>query len=38
MLIRIIKSEGISGAFKGFTANMLNTFSMREWFWSSTGR
>jgi hypothetical protein len=29
MLIRILKIEGLAGAFKGFTANMLNTFSMR---------
>jgi adenine nucleotide transporter 17 len=29
MLIRILKTEGLTGAFKGFTANMLNTFSMR---------
>ena len=30
MLIRIIKTEGLSGTFKGFAANMINTFSMRE--------
>ena len=31
MLIRIIRTEGISGTFKGFTANMIGTFSMRKW-------
>lgn len=30
MVVRIIRSEGISGAFKGFSASMINTFSMRE--------
>lgn len=30
MLIRILRTEGLTGAFKGFTANMLNTFSMRK--------
>ena len=30
MLLRIVKSEGIAGVFKGFTANMLNTFSQRK--------
>lgn len=30
MLVRIIRTEGVSGVFKGFSANMLNTFSMRE--------
>ncbi|KAI9636257.1 adenine nucleotide transporter [Dioszegia hungarica] len=29
MLIRILRTEGLTGAFKGFTANMLNTFSMQ---------
>lgn len=29
MLIRIIRTEGLSGTFKGFAANMINTFSMR---------
>jgi hypothetical protein len=28
-LLRILREEGISGAFKGFSANMINTFSMR---------
>ena len=31
MLIRIIRTEGVSGTFKGFAANMINTFSMRKW-------
>jgi len=31
MLIRIVRTEGISGAFKGFSASMINTFSMREY-------
>lgn len=30
MLIRIIRTEGVAGAFKGFSANMINSFSMRE--------
>lgn len=30
MLVRIVRTEGISGAFKGFSASMINTFSMRE--------
>jgi adenine nucleotide transporter 17 len=30
MLVRILKTEGLAGAFKGFSANMINTFSMRE--------
>jgi hypothetical protein len=30
MLIRIVRTEGLSGAFKGFSASMINTFSMRE--------
>lgn len=30
MLLRIIKTEGLAGVFKGFSANMINTFSMRE--------
>jgi hypothetical protein len=29
MLLRIIKSEGFAGVFKGFSANMINTFSQR---------
>ncbi|CAK9786908.1 mitochondrial carrier [Cutaneotrichosporon oleaginosum] len=29
MVLRIIKSEGISGAFKGFSASMINCFSMQ---------
>ncbi|GMK59380.1 hypothetical protein CspeluHIS016_0703950 [Cutaneotrichosporon spelunceum] len=29
MLFRIIKREGISGAFKGFSASMINCFSMQ---------
>ncbi|KAK1921721.1 putative adenine nucleotide transporter [Papiliotrema laurentii] len=29
MLIRIIRTEGVSGTFKGFAANMINTFSMQ---------
>jgi hypothetical protein len=29
ILLRIIKQEGILGLFKGFAANMINTFSMR---------
>lgn len=29
MLLRIIKAEGLSGVFKGFSANMINTFSQR---------
>jgi len=30
LLIRIMRTEGLTGAFKGFSANMINTFSMRE--------
>jgi hypothetical protein len=30
LLIRILRTEGVSGAFKGFSANMINTFSQRE--------
>lgn len=30
MLVRIVRTEGIAGAFKGFSASMINTFSMRE--------
>lgn len=30
MLVRIIRKEGILGAFKGFSASMINCFSMRE--------
>jgi hypothetical protein len=30
MLLRIIKTEGLAGVFKGFSANMINTFSQRE--------
>lgn len=30
LLLKIWKREGVSGFFKGFTANMINTFSMRE--------
>lgn len=30
MVIRIVKTEGIAGAFKGFSASMINCFSMRE--------
>ncbi|TXT04888.1 hypothetical protein VHUM_03971 [Vanrija humicola] len=29
MLVRIIRTEGIAGAFKGFSANMINSFSMQ---------
>ncbi|WOO85830.1 Peroxisomal adenine nucleotide transporter 1 [Vanrija pseudolonga] len=29
MLIRIIRTEGVAGAFKGFSANMINSFSMQ---------
>ena len=29
MLVRIIRTEGVAGAFKGFSANMINTFSMQ---------
>ena len=31
MLVRIIRTEGVMGAFKGFSANMINTFSQREY-------
>ena len=30
MLLRIIKTEGIGGTFRGFSANMINTFSQRQ--------
>lgn len=30
MLVRIIRTEGVTGAFKGFSANMINTFSQRK--------
>lgn len=30
LLIQILRTEGILGAFKGFSANMLNTFSQRQ--------
>ena len=30
LLIKIVKTEGLAGVFKGYTANMINTFSMRE--------
>lgn len=30
LLLRIWKREGVAGFFKGFTANMINTFSMCE--------
>lgn len=30
LLVRILKTEGLTGAFKGFGANMINTFSMRQ--------
>ncbi|GFZ47855.1 hypothetical protein JCM24511_05602 [Saitozyma sp. JCM 24511] len=29
LLIRILRTEGVSGAFKGFSANMINTFSQQ---------
>lgn len=29
MLVRIIRTEGVFGAFKGFSANMINTFSQQ---------
>lgn len=29
VLLRIYKTEGISGLYRGFGATMLNTFSMR---------
>jgi hypothetical protein len=32
MLVRIIRTEGVMGAFKGFSANMINTFSQRASF------
>lgn len=31
LLIRILKTEGLGGAFKGFSASMINTFSTREY-------
>jgi hypothetical protein len=31
LLLKIWKKEGLSGFYNGFAANMLNTFSMREW-------
>ena len=30
MLVKIVRTEGVSGTFKGFAASMINTFSMRE--------
>lgn len=33
LLLRIWKREGVAGFFKGFTANMINTFSMCESTW-----
>lgn len=30
MLIRILRTEGLAGTFRGFAASMINTFSMRE--------
>jgi adenine nucleotide transporter 17 len=30
MLLRIVKTEGFAGVFKGFSANMINTFSQRS--------
>ena len=35
LLLRILRTEGIAGAFKGFTANMINTFSMRGYILAS---
>ncbi|CAD6568663.1 MAG: ADP/ATP carrier protein [Tremellales sp. Tagirdzhanova-0007] len=29
LLLRILRTEGIAGAFKGFTASMISTFSMQ---------
>ncbi|RSH79820.1 ADP/ATP carrier protein [Apiotrichum porosum] len=29
MLIRIVRTEGVTGVFKGFSASMINTFSMQ---------
>lgn len=31
MLVKIVRTEGVTGAFKGFSANMINTFSQREY-------
>lgn len=36
MLLRIVKTEGFAGVFKGFSANMINTFSQRMSFPSSS--
>ena len=36
LLKRILKEEGIAGFYRGFCATMLNTFSMRASFFSST--
>lgn len=33
VLVRIFKKEGIMGFYRGFGATMLNTFSMRAWFY-----
>lgn len=30
MLIRILRTEGLAGTFRGFAASMINTFSMRK--------
>lgn len=30
MLVKIVKTEGLTGVFKGFPASMINTFSQRE--------
>lgn len=30
VLLQILKEEGIAGYYRGFTATMINTFSMRE--------
>ena len=35
LLKRILKEEGIAGFYRGFSATMLNTFSMRASFFSS---
>ena len=32
LLVTILRNEGISGYYKGFGANMLNTFSTRKAF------
>jgi solute carrier family 25 (peroxisomal adenine nucleotide transporter), member 17 len=31
VLMKILKTEGLSGWFRGFGATMLNTFSMRAY-------